>query len=460
VEGATLLENIAAAEPLVQAIGQAGVFTQPTFPRFIALMTGLIVTMGRRTVSHSLVAMGPLVEGHWSNYHRLYSSAKYSLWDVAAVLVRQIVGLLPADVVIELVADDTVDGKTGQHVWAKSGHRDAVRSSHSKTVIKWGHKWLVLCVLVHLKGWDRPWALPIFCGLCITKETAGKLKKRQKTASQLARQMLMRLMRWFPDRKFILTGDYQVVTHQTVIFARRHADRVTAVGRLRGDANLYHPPKNPNRRSRTGELVKKGRKAPSPSQRIAQLEAAVAKVAWYGGSRREVRYVTETGLWYDVHSLSATDIRWVCVLGDPKLGREDAYFFCSDTTMAATKIIEQYARRWNIEVTFEEARALLGLETTRHWCKQSVLRVTPILFGLFSAIVLVWNNLPKARRQALFTATPCYKKHAVTFADALGAVRQEIWQQTLLQHRPKTECFNSLPRSLQKTILWHLAAAA
>ena len=455
-----MFENIAAAEPLIQAIGQAGVFTQPTFARFMALMTGLIVTMGRRTVSRCLVAMGPLVEGHWSNYHRLYSSAKYSLWALESVLVRQIVALLPADVVIELVADDTVDGKTGERVWAKSAHRDAVRSSRSRTAIKWGHKWLVLCVLVHLKGWDRPWALPIFCGLCIDRKMAGKLKKRPKTASQLARQMLMRLMRWFPDRKFILTGDSQVVTHQTVRFAKRHADRVTAIGRLRGDANFYHPPKNPNRRARTGVLPKKGRKAPSPRQRVGQLPATVAKVAWYGGSRREIRYVTETTLWYDVHSASVAEIRWVCVLGDKKLGQEDAYFFCSDTMMAATRIIEQYARRWNIEVTFEEARALLGLETTRHWCRQSVLRVTPILFGLFSAVVLIWNNLPKARRQALFTTTPCYKKTSVTFADALGAVRQELWKQTLLQRRPKTECFTSLPRPLQKTLLWHLAAAA
>src|SRR5436853_579541 len=84
--------------------------------------------------------------------------------------------------------------------------------------------------------------------------------------------------------------------------------------------------------------------------------------------------------------------RWVCVLGDPKEHLEDAYFFCSDVTMSAASIIEHYARRWNIEVTFEETRALLGLETTRHWCQQSVLRVTPILLGLFTAVVLIWHK--------------------------------------------------------------------
>src|SRR5271168_2224664 len=105
--------------------------------------------------------MEPVLEGHWSNYHRLYSSAKYSMWELAAVLVRQVVALLPADAVIELAADDTVDGKEGDQVWAKSAHRDSARSSGAKTNIKFGHKWLALCVLVRLKGWDRPWALPI-----------------------------------------------------------------------------------------------------------------------------------------------------------------------------------------------------------------------------------------------------------------------------------------------------------
>jgi hypothetical protein len=446
-----------AAEPLAEAIRQAGVFSNPTFPRFAALMIGLVVTMGRHTVSHSLVAMRPLLRGHWCNYHRLYSSAKYSMWILAAVLVRQVVALLPADVVIELVADDTVDGKSGKHVWAQSGHRDAVRSTSSKGATKIGHKWLVLCILVHLKGWDRPWALPIMCGLCISSKVGKKLGRRQKTASQITRQMLMRLMRLLPNRKFILMGDSQVVTHETAEFARRHADRVTVVGRLRGNANLYASPKVP-KRPRPGRRATKGRKLPPPQKRVPQLNATAIEIAWYGGERRTVRHVTEQALWYDKHHNAVTPIRWVGVLGEG--GGQNAYFYCSDTTMSAVKILEQYVRRWNIEVTFEEARALLGLETTRHWCKQSVLRVTPILFGLFTAIILIWANLPKAQQRVLSSKTPCYDKQKVTFSDVLAAARREFWHDTLLRHSGKQRCLNILPPPLRKTLLWHLSAAA
>src|SRR5579864_1136510 len=109
----------AVAEPLADAIRQAHVFTRPTFPRFILLMGALIVTMGRRTVSRALKVMGPLREGHWSNYHRIYSQARFCMWELAAMIVRQVVALLPDDATIVLVADGTVDGKGGDHVWAR-----------------------------------------------------------------------------------------------------------------------------------------------------------------------------------------------------------------------------------------------------------------------------------------------------------------------------------------------------
>lgn len=450
----------AAAEPLVRAIRTADVFTAPTFGRFIQLMMGLIVTMGRRTVSRALVLIQPQIDGHWSNYHRLYSSAKYSLWTLAAVLVRQVVALLPKDVVIELVADDTVDGKDGDQVWAKSAHRDAARSTHSKTAIKFGHKWLVMCVLVRLDGWERPWALPILCGMCLSPKVAAQLGRRPKTPAQLARQLLMQLMRWLPGRKFILTGDFQVVTHETIVFAQRHADRVTVVGRLRGDANFYAAPANSNRRCRGGGRAKKGRKVAAPARQIKKLNPQTRELAWYGGKRRQLRYVSQQALWYNKHVGSVTPIRWVGVLGDAEQDLEDAFFFCSDVTMDAARIIELYARRWNIEVTFEEARASLGLETTRHWCEQSVLRVTPILLGLFSAVALIWQQLPQPRKCVCWSQTPCYTKQHITFADALAAVRRELWEQSLLRHRHKTQCLTSLPRRLRQTILWHLAAAA
>jgi len=453
----------AAAEPLVDSI--RGAFTRPTLPRFLLLMCALIVTMGRRTVSHALVLIQPLLHGHWSNYHRIYSAARYSMWELASALTRQVIGLLPQGVVIELVADDTVDGKDGDHVWAKGIHRDSTRSSRKVDQVKFGHKWLVLCVLVRLSGIDRPWALPVLCGMCISPKVAGQIGARQKTASDLTRQLLIVLMRQFPDRKFILLGDYQVITHKTAMFAARHRERVTVIGRLRGDANLYGPPSASQRRRRVrgGGYCTKGSKRPSPAQRIKQLRPRSEEVAWYGGGRRKIAHVSETALWFSKQNCGVAPIRWVCVMGSKRGAAEDLndYFYSSDPTMTAGRIIELYVLRWNIEVTFEEARGLLGLETTRHWCRQSVLRVTPLLLGLFTAVTLIWNRLPPSKRRTCRDSqTPCYQKQAATFADALFAVRHELWEKNLLRHRHQNECLNRLPPSLRRTVLRHLAAAA
>jgi DDE superfamily endonuclease len=454
-----------AAEPLVRSIRR--VFTRPTFERFLILMCGVIVTMGRRTVSRALRVMEPQLQGHWCNYHRLYSQARYSMWELALALVRQVVELLHGDEPIILLVDDTVQQKAGEKVWAKGAHRDGRRSTRGHVSIKFGHKWLVMCILAMLPGMNRSWALPILCGLCRPKKTADRTGQRPKSASEIALQLLIRMMRWFPQRRFILIGDSRAVSHRVACFAWRHRDRVTLISRLRADANLYDPPRKKG--------AKKGRKKPAPREQIQGLPKHTETTAWYGSSRREVTHASGSALWYCVHDRAVVPIRWVCVLADPKRNTEDAYFYSTDPEMPARRIIELYAMRWNIEVTFEESRALLGLETTRHRCKQSVLRVTPILLGLFTAVALIWKELSASAKDdpqpQRWSQTPCYRKREMTFSDALYWVRRELWTTSLLQHRSAKRRHSSkrgqgpadllsLPASIRSMILWHLSAAA
>jgi hypothetical protein len=86
----------AVAKPLVEAVAQASVFSQPTLERFLVLLCGLIVTMGRRIVSRTLLTMRPMLRGHWSNYHRFFSHAQFSMCSLAWVLICEVVKLLPA----------------------------------------------------------------------------------------------------------------------------------------------------------------------------------------------------------------------------------------------------------------------------------------------------------------------------------------------------------------------------
>src|SRR5262249_6042897 len=48
---------------------------------------------------------------------------------------------------------------------------------------------------------------------------------------------------------------------------------------------------------------------------------------------------------------------------------------------------------WQLEVTFREVRAHLGVETQRQWSDRAIARTTPVLLGLFSLVTLLAHHL-------------------------------------------------------------------
>jgi hypothetical protein len=80
--------------------------------------------------------------------------------------------------------------------------------------------------------------------------------------------------------------------------------------------------------------------------------------------------------------------------------------------------------RWSIEVTFEEARAHLGMETQRQWSMWALGRSTPCLLGLFSVVVVLAQALHPEELPVRRAAW--YAKEEATFIDALAAVRGEL----------------------------------
>ena len=284
-----------AAEPLLQAL--AGAFTRPTFQRFTVLLFAAILTMGRRTVTNLLRTVGPLAPGHPSSYHRVFSRCRWSSWRLARALTGYIIRHWYPQGSIGLVGDETVDEHRGQKVYGKGCHRDAVRSTHSFTAYRWGHKWVVLAILVRFPFANRPWALPVLVALYRSKEWNKKHKRRHKTPSELMRQLLAVLRHWFPERKFVFAGDGGYGTHELTRFTHRHRNRLTLVSRFYPDANLYAAP--PRRKGKVhGRPRKKGAKLPCPAAVVKKSPRSRLTVRWYGGGRRRVEIVSGVGQWY------------------------------------------------------------------------------------------------------------------------------------------------------------------
>jgi hypothetical protein len=425
-------------------------FTKPTWARFLLLCVGLIIATSRRTVSRVLCPIRPFLQGHYSDYHRVFSHRKWSPWPLAKVLAGMALALVPQGQRVFLCADDTVAQHRGEEVYAKGCHRDAVRSAKGRFVTKWGHKWVVLAVLVEMPFCKRPWALPLLCALYRTVKLDEQEKKPHKTPCTLARQMMAVLMHWFPRRQFVLLGDGGFASHDLANFARRHRRRLTLVARLRSDANLYSLP--PRR--------VKGRKLPGPCETVAKAQSKrKIKVRWYGGSERELELLSGCGGWYNPRHggrRSVIPLRWV-YSKDSVGGRED-YFYSTDPRLEPRQIVEWFAGRWSLEVTFREMRDHLGLESTRQRKDKSVLRMAPLLFGLYSvvAVLYAWLWQKKPRKAAAETQSPCYRKNQPTFSDAMAEARRMLWDKTLLLHMLGRQCVATLPRKARQALLEQL----
>jgi hypothetical protein len=101
------------------------------------------------------------------------------------------------------------------------------------------------------------------------------------------------------------------------------------------------------------------------------------EVDWYGGRRKQLGVFSHTALWH-TRGLPPVDIRFVLV-GAPEGKLRMEAFFGTDLRATPVQILEWMVMRWSVEVTVEESRAHLGLETQRQWSAQAIARTTPVL---------------------------------------------------------------------------------
>jgi hypothetical protein len=333
-------------------------------------MAAAVLTSGRRTIANLLRTLGPLVQGHPTTYQRVFSAASWSGLHLGLRLTGFLLAHVLPDGVVHLVGDDTVDGHKGKKVYGKARHRDPVRSTHTYTTWRYGHKWIVLAVLVQFPFATRPWALPLLIDLYRSAEDNRRRGRPHRTPAQLMCWLLRLLLLRFPKRSFLFLGDAGYGSHAVARFCYRHRHPLTLVSKLHPAANLYQPP-SPYRGYGRPRL--KGDKLPKPSEAAAQRRHRRLTVGWYGGGHRQVAVVSATGHWHKA-GRGLVPIRWVFVR-DLSGTHRDEYFYTTDPGLTPATLITLYTTRWNIETTFQEMRAHLGLETTRGWCRTTVLRL-------------------------------------------------------------------------------------
>jgi hypothetical protein len=433
-------------------------YGETTWEKAKTLVVGAILAPGKRTVSSALRVMGLSDEKNFSKYHHVLNRAVWSSLEISQALLSLLLNTfdsLQEPLVFGL--DETIERRWGAKITARGIYRDPVRSSRSHMVKTSGLRWISAMLLTKIPWAQRVWALPVLTTLAPSKRYYEQRGRQGKTLTERAYQIVCQLRRWLPDRQLVVVGDSSYAVLDFLHACQTMVQPVTVITRLRLDAGLYDP-RPPYAGS--GRPRIKGKRQPTLEARLLDADTIWTSITveWYGGEQCQIEIVSGTSLWYHSGKVPVP-IRWV-LIRDP-LGEFDPLAFLStDQDVTPIQIIEWFVRRWQVEVTFEEARAHLGVETQRQWSDLAIDRTTPALLGLFSWLTVAAHHLQSDHslpvRQAAW-----YTKSRPTFSDTIALVRYHLWPcSTTFCMSGSEGDIQKIPISLFKRLLDTLCYAA
>lgn len=442
-------------------------FTVPSHANFELLVAGWVHCLGRRTITAVALASGAVGTRHVAAFHRFFSRARWNLDEVGRVLFTLAVAWIPADQPLYVLIDDTLARKSGKCIALGSMHHDPLLSTGRKPFFHFGHVWVVLALWVPLPmGGSRGFAVPLLFRLYVGSKRGGKADapsrpgsgKRSQAATkaaqgaqrltklELARELIALVAQWAGERAISVVCD-SAYAAGTLLDAR--PANVHVISRLRMDAALWTSPP-PRRPRQKGRPRRKGRRLPNPQAIAAQCRKWRALPVTIYGREVTTRSFSFTALWYK--ALPTHPIR-IVVVRDPAGKRKDEAFFCTDLTATPTFILEGFARRWTIEVTFHDSKQFLGFENPQSQAKQAVLRTAPMAFVVYDLVLLWYADQMQHGTAPTWVLRPWYRRKATpSFLDMLTALRQTGWQRIYQPSRHARATQNS-PASWPQALL-------
>ena len=419
-------------------------FSKQTYEKGVVILIGTILGRGRRTVAAALRQMGLQDKPNWAKYHHVLNRAKWSGLQVASILLQMLVQVFVADEeAVEMVIDETLERRWGGKITKRGHWRDPIASSQGMNVSSSGLRWIVLAVVVKLPWSQRYWALPCLSILTTPPKVNEQLGRQHKTLAQWAGQAAKWLRRTLPQRSLKMIGDGSYSVIELGLTCRQQ--QISLVAPLRLDARLFEPPPK-NEGPTIGRPRVVGERLPNLEKIALEPDTPwqQATLDWYGGGQQVLQWVSGTALWYSTGT-DPLPLRWV-LTRDPQGQLPTRAYFSTDQQQDPVSIIQDVVKRWSIEVTFQESRAHLGIETQRQWSDLAIERTTPALFALFSLIPLF--NFALFSDQSLPLPTSAwYLKSQPTFADLLALVRRALWADFNFQTSPFHPDLLLIPRS-------------
>lgn len=395
--------------PLLQVFSAE--MTKPTFQTFTTLMTGWLFAP-RRTVMGMLRASGS--DRHHAAFHRLFSAAQWSIDRVGlAVFDRLTAG---SDLVF-LAGDDTLLPRTGLKIFGTGMHRDPMLSSRGHAVTRWGHCWVVLCVVIESR-WcpGRRFALPVLCRLYLNKASAKKWNRTYRKKTDLMLEMLRLLDRHAAQsrKRLHFLGD-SAYTAPAVL--NHIPPRIAVTGRVVANVRLNEAPPTPQP-GQVGRPRKRGRRLPNPNEMLQAKGLPRRTWKFYDHSEYHIRLAEQTGRFYKAPDRDVKVIATEHLRG----GRGVEVFYTTETETDANTALTRFSWRWPIEVTFRDTKQHLGIDEPQSRTTRAVRRTAPTGFLLYS--LLIWWHETHRQKPAKYLRT-WPNKQGPSFAEMLAALRTE-----------------------------------
>lgn len=419
----------------------AGCFTRPTFVVFTAMVVGMIAQTGTKTICGMLAGAGLARSWSHDRVHRFFAKAVWSIDTVGLVVLDLVViHLLDPDVPVLLAVDDTAHRRRGKKVHGASWIHDG--SAPSRNKLAFGHRWVVVGVVVWLPFLTRPVCLPVACRRWQGKGSASTV--------DLARDMVTVIAARLAGRRIHVVADAAYHGRQLTDLP----EQLTWTTRLPRNATLYG--RAPARTGKRGRPRLKGDKLGKPTEVAASLAWQVVQVARYGRVA-SVRVAAIDCLWYG--AFGPIPVRMICARDRDDTKAPMLALVTTDLDTTVADLVARYAMRWSIEVTFFDCRQILGVGQARNRTPLAVERTFAFGMYVYSLIVLwyaISGHKPGIVTERRINAPWYVSKTDPSFADMLTTLRRTLIAARFMGSRP-AQPTNAEIRQVQHA--WALAAA-
>ncbi len=406
-----------------------GLFTAPSWQTFTYLACGWSLATDRHTITTYLWLTGATTVKHFSRFYVFLGCPLYNKrWQLWGAVIRLAAQCVPEGEVIRVIFDDATKKKAGTHIEGLARYRNGAGSARQEYRTLRGLNFVLGIMRVPLTRWPgHSLSVPVGLELYLKPVQAQKLQVPYRSRSQLARDMLDFVAHQLPGRSIRSLADGGYATKD---YVRAFPASTQMVGRLPISAKLYQVPPTPTVKRR-GAPRKKGDLIGSPKT-LAQTSTG-----WSPHPSEEgTEFQAWCGLWHSV--LPGRLIRVVVVRREATRGLKHAgqrkplppveAFFTTDLTLSPQAILDEYRKRWAVEIEIRDTNAFDGLGQDQCRKRQHIMGANTLRLVMAAARTLWFiDQVEHGMTFTLCRYRPWYRqKVAPSQLDVVWACREAL----------------------------------